>query len=119
MGTYALASTQISMPRLLFQWKHSKTPKQIKAGNMPTLVYIPKDVRALDVKLKQPPLSACFGTSQGKLLISHSVELGTMSRIRVLLSTGRNEVATAVVKLSAPSGIHFRYDDTQLIGDGA
>ncbi|TBU35808.1 trafficking protein particle complex subunit 10 [Dichomitus squalens] len=101
MGTYALANTQISMPRLLFQWRHSKTPKQIKAGNMPTLVYIPKDARALDVRLKQPPL----------------IELGTMSRIRVLLSTGRNEVATASVKLSAPSGIKFQYEDTQLIGE--
>ena len=57
MGTFTLASTQISIPRLFFQWKHSKTPKQIKAGNMPKLVYIPKDARALDVRLKQPPLS--------------------------------------------------------------
>lgn len=61
VGTFTLANTQISVPRLLFQWKHSKTPKQIKAGNMPKLVYIPKDSRALDVKLKQPPLSMLNG----------------------------------------------------------
>ena len=45
------------MSRLLFQWKHSKTPKQIRAGNMPQLVHIPRDPKALDVKLKQPPRS--------------------------------------------------------------
>ncbi|KAI1794522.1 trafficking protein particle complex subunit 10 [Ganoderma leucocontextum] len=101
MGTYTLTSTQISMPHLLFQWKHSKTPKQIKAGHMPKLVYIPKDAKALDVKLKQPP----------------RIELGTTSRIRVLLSTGRNEIATAVVKLGAPSGVSFRYQETELMGD--
>ncbi|PIL24147.1 hypothetical protein GSI_13900 [Ganoderma sinense ZZ0214-1] len=101
MGTFTLASTQISVSRLLFQWKHTKTPKQIKAGNMPKLVYIPKDARALDVKLKQPPL----------------IELGTTSRIRVVLSTGRNEIATAAVKLGAPSGISFRCEEAELMGD--
>ncbi|KAI0647217.1 trafficking protein particle complex subunit 10 [Trametes meyenii] len=100
-GTYTLFSTQISIARLRFQWKHTKTPKQIRTGNMPALVYIPKDLKALDVRLKQPPL----------------IELGTLSKIIVILSTGRNEVATAQVKLGAPSGIQFRYQETELNGE--
>ncbi|KAH9945954.1 trafficking protein particle complex subunit 10 [Epithele typhae] len=100
-GTYALFSTQITMSRLLFQWKHTKTAKQIRAGNLPTLVHIPKDHCALDVKLKQPP----------------RIELGIPSRAVVVLSTGRNEVASAVVKLGAPSGVTFKYAETEMIGD--
>ncbi len=46
------------------------------------------------------------------------VELGTSSRIMVILSTGRNDIATAQVKLSAPSGIQFRYEEAELSGDG-
>ncbi|KAI0724064.1 trafficking protein particle complex subunit 10 [Cerioporus squamosus] len=92
-GTYSLFSTQIATSRLLFQWKHSKTPKQIRAGNMPTLVHIPKDPKALDVKLKQPP------RSHGGL------------------STGRNDIATATVKLGAPSGIAFDYPETEVVGE--
>ncbi|KAI0636805.1 trafficking protein particle complex subunit 10 [Trametes polyzona] len=100
-GTYTLFSSQISIARLHFQWKHTKTPKQIRAGNMPTLVHIPKDLKALDVKLKQPP----------------RIELGTPSKVMVILSTGRNEVATAQVKLHAPSGIQFKYQQVELTGD--
>ncbi|EIW60047.1 uncharacterized protein TRAVEDRAFT_164477 [Trametes versicolor FP-101664 SS1] len=100
-GTYTLSSTEISIARLHFQWKHTKTPKQIRAGNMPALVHIPKDLKALDVRLKQPP----------------RIELGTSSRIMVILSTGRNDIATAQVKLSAPSGIQFKYEEAELSGD--
>ncbi len=35
-----------------------------------------------------------------------------------MLSTGRNDIATAVVKLGAPSGVSFRYEETELMGDG-
>ena len=47
-----------------------------------------------------------------------SVELGTTSKIRVVLSTGRNDIATATVKLGAPSGVSFRYEETELMDDG-
>ncbi|KAI0362291.1 hypothetical protein OH77DRAFT_1416520 [Trametes cingulata] len=100
-GTYTLFSSQISVGRLHFQWKHTKTPKQIKAGSMPTLVHVPKDLKALDVRLKQPP----------------RIELGTSSKIMVILSTGRNDIATAQIKLGAPSGIQFRYQETELSGE--
>ncbi|KAI0831480.1 trafficking protein particle complex subunit 10 [Trametes gibbosa] len=102
-GTYTLFSTQISIARLHFQWKHAKTAKQLRAGNMPALVRIPKDLKALDVKLKQPP----------------RIELGTSSKVMVILSTGRNDVATAKVTLGAPSGIHFKYQDVEMNGDDA
>ena len=50
------------MSRLLFQWKHAKTAKQIRAGIMPKLVRVPKDLKALDVRLKQPPRSTYVAT---------------------------------------------------------
>ncbi|CDO72874.1 hypothetical protein BN946_scf185002.g59 [Trametes cinnabarina] len=102
-GTYSLFSTEISLARLHFQWKHMKTVKQIRAGLMPTLVHIPRDVHALDVRLKQPP----------------RIELGTPSRVMVVLSTGRNEAATARIQLTAPSGIQFKFHDAEVIGEDA
>lgn len=119
-GTYTLSSTEISIARLHFQWKHTKTPKQIRAGNMPALVHIPKDLKALDVRLKQPPLSESSFTPRLWTFCADSqiVELGTSSRIMVILSTGRNDIATAQVKLSAPSGIQFKYEEAELSGDG-
>ncbi|KAI0709428.1 trafficking protein particle complex subunit 10 [Earliella scabrosa] len=100
-GTYSLFSTQITMSRLLFQWKHSKTAKQIRAGSMPTLVRIPKDLKAVDVKLKQPP----------------RIELGSPRKLMVVLYTGRNDIATASVKLAAPSGIMFTYTEAEVAGN--
>ncbi|KAI0327179.1 hypothetical protein GY45DRAFT_1328000 [Cubamyces sp. BRFM 1775] len=102
-GTYTLFSTRVSIARLHFEWKHAKTLKQIRAGNMPTLVHIPKDLKALDVRLKQPP----------------RIELGMSSKVMVILSTGRNDVATAQVKLTPPSGIQFKYEDAEVNGEDA
>ncbi|KAI0748290.1 trafficking protein particle complex subunit 10 [Daedaleopsis nitida] len=100
-GTYSLFSIQITMTRLLFQWKHAKTAKQIKAGSLPKLVRIPRDLRAVDVKLKQPP----------------RIELGTTRTLMVLLSSGRNDISTAIVKLGAPSGITFNYPEARVTND--
>ena len=55
----------MSIARLHFECKHMKTLKQIRAGNMPILVHIPKDLKALDVRLKQPPRSASSNPSCG------------------------------------------------------
>ncbi|KAI0665103.1 trafficking protein particle complex subunit 10 [Cubamyces menziesii] len=102
-GTYTLFSTRVSIARLHFEWKHMKTLKQIRAGNMPILVHIPKDLKALDVRLKQPP----------------RIELGMSSKVMVILSTGRNDIATAQVKLTPPSGIQFKYEDAEVSGEDA
>ncbi|KAI8998488.1 trafficking protein particle complex subunit 10 [Trametes punicea] len=102
-GTYTLFSTQISVARLHFQWKHAKTPKQIRVGHVPTLVHVPRDLKALDVRLKQPP----------------RMELGTPATVMLILSTGRNDVATARVQLNAPSGIQFKYQEADVGGDDA
>ena len=47
-----------------------------------------------------------------------SVELGATPKLLVVLSTGRNQISTASIKLSAPSGIHFEYGDAALDGNG-
>ena len=36
----------------------------------------------------------------------------------VVLYTGRNDIATASVKLAAPSGITFTYTEAEVVGNG-
>ncbi|KAF5365787.1 hypothetical protein D9758_003260 [Tetrapyrgos nigripes] len=99
-GTYLLESSEIRMSRLLFNWIYrkpstNKVPRLTKSSNM--LVRIPRDLLAFDVQLRQPP----------------RVEFGQSPTIIVAVSTGRNEVSKAVIRLSAPSVI-FDCQDVSL-----
>jgi hypothetical protein len=84
------------------------------------LVRIPKDLHALGVRLQQPyrsqrrPFSCAISTEN---LIVVLVELDTSSKLLVILSTGRNQVSQASLKLSAPSSIHFKYHEAVLDGN--
>ncbi|OBZ75937.1 Trafficking protein particle complex subunit 10 [Grifola frondosa] len=100
-GTYTLHSSEIKISRLKLQWTHAKIAKHHRTKEVPTLVRIPKDLHALDVRLRQP----------------QRIELGTPSRMMAVLSTGRNDIATATLKLSAPSGIQYKYPEATLNGD--
>ncbi|GBE82036.1 hypothetical protein SCP_0404120 [Sparassis crispa] len=101
-GTYALHSSQIKIARLVLQWKDNMISTWIKQQSvfkrLPSLVRIPKDLHALDVRLRQPP----------------RIELGTPPCIMVIIRTGRNDISTVTLKLSAPSGIRFHFADTSL-----
>ncbi|CAL1704950.1 unnamed protein product [Somion occarium] len=103
-GIYSLHSSQVRMSRLSLHWLHSSTPppsssSASRSKKPPTLVSIPRDIRALDVRLRQP----------------RRMELGTPARIVVAFNTGRNHVTRASVKLSAPSGVEFRHNEATLI----
>lgn len=47
-----------------------------------------------------------------------TVEIGKQSKIIVALSTGRNAVSKAMLRLSAPSGVRFDVDELTVEGNG-
>ncbi|KAF8212360.1 trafficking protein particle complex subunit 10 [Mycena galopus ATCC 62051] len=99
-GTYILESTEARMSHLVFQWTHRKaapgrTPLSRRNGL--SLVRIPRDLLAMDVRLQQPNL----------------IELGKPPSLLVAVSTGRNYVAKASIKFHVPS-VTFRYKHVTL-----
>ncbi|KAI0341805.1 hypothetical protein BDW22DRAFT_1377071 [Trametopsis cervina] len=104
VGKYSLHLSQVKIAHLILQWLHTSpaNAKNSKSKRPPTLISIPKDVRALDVRLRQP----------------RRIEVGGESRIIVVLSTGRNEVTKAMLRLSAPSGVQFETDKIAFEEDG-
>ncbi|THU92186.1 hypothetical protein K435DRAFT_829706 [Dendrothele bispora CBS 962.96] len=104
-GTFLLESSEIRMSRLLFHWTHRRTstPKVSRAGRTSgVLVRIPRDLQAFDVQLRQPP----------------RVQFGQSPSMIVAVSTGRNEVSKAILKLST-SSVTFDCQDTSLHTDGS
>ncbi|KAI0093548.1 trafficking protein particle complex subunit 10 [Irpex rosettiformis] len=103
MGTYSLHLTQFAIGKLVLQWLHTPplNPKSSKPKRPPTLISIPKDIRALDIRLRQPL----------------NIEVGGEPRIIVALSTGRNIVSKAMLHLSAASGIQFDTETIKIEGE--
>ncbi|KAF7978139.1 hypothetical protein HWV62_1583 [Athelia sp. TMB] len=98
-GTFVLESSEVRMSHLQFQWNHRKVGRS-SSGSV-HLIRIPKDARALSVRLRQP----------------HRIELAANSRLLVVLSAGRNEISKTSIRLSAPSGIIFDYAKASLDGE--
>ncbi|KAG6836752.1 hypothetical protein H0H93_003831 [Arthromyces matolae] len=100
-GTFLLDSSELSIAKLHLQWQHrslsSKTPL-IRKEN-PVIVHIPRDLLALDVSISQP----------------NKIELGEPPTLLVTVSTGRNHVVKASVKLAA-SGVTFLPKDARYTG---
>ena len=46
------------------------------------------------------------------------MELGTPACTIVALSTGRNDITEATIKLTAPSGVDFNHDQASLVNEG-
>ncbi|THH29639.1 hypothetical protein EUX98_g4553 [Antrodiella citrinella] len=84
-GTYSLHSAQIKMSNLVLQWTHSPPPsgKSRAAKRPPVLIQVPKDLHAVDVRLRQP-----------------------------------QRIQLAIIKLSAPSGVQFKYSKASIIEPG-
>ncbi|KDQ16168.1 hypothetical protein BOTBODRAFT_65084 [Botryobasidium botryosum FD-172 SS1] len=101
-GTFLLEQTEIRRAKLLFHWPQPKvTPSTISQSAI--LVKIPEDRSALKVGIGLP----------------NSIQLGSTPQILVTLSTGRNRVTKAILKLSnATNQIEFHVSDGQLT-DGA
>ncbi|KAG5732737.1 Trafficking protein particle complex subunit 10 [Termitomyces sp. T112] len=100
-GTYLLDSSELRVAKLCLQWQHRKPPKAFSTRKeTPVLVYVPKDLLALDVNVSQPD----------------KIELGEPPTLLVTVSTGRNHTKKAIVKL-ASSGVTFRPMDAYYSGE--
>lgn len=123
MGIYSLHLTQITIAKLVLQWIHTPplSSKSSRPKRPPTLITVPKDVRALDVRLRQP-LNSKRNSHSAKCelmcVVLCVVEVGGESRIIVALSTGRNVVSKAMLHLSAASGIQFDTETIKIEGEG-
>ena len=51
-------------------------------------------------------------------LISFSVELGIPPRVVLVLSTGRNDVSKAMLRISSPGGIQYQLEEAEVEGEG-
>ncbi|KAI6045646.1 trafficking protein particle complex subunit 10 [Pisolithus marmoratus] len=91
--------------RLHFQWNHKSgggagdawTPRKHAVP-----VHLPHHSESLDVQLCLPPSTA----------------LGTTPKLHLVISSGRNDLATASVRLSGPAGITFDFMNSQLHSNG-
>lgn len=125
-GTYILEQTEVTMSNLHLQWNHpTTTPKGSNKASRtkhdpPTLIRLIKDVRAFDARLKRPRSGKWAGRVT-TLLNSHGVvELGPgmSSKLLLTVSSGRNHVSRATLKLSGSPGVTFRFQESRLDDDG-
>lgn len=49
---------------------------------------------------------------------SQIVDLGAISRMSLVLSTGRNDISAATIKLAAPGGVKFDYANAHVQNAG-
>ncbi|KAF8559837.1 hypothetical protein OG21DRAFT_1453301 [Imleria badia] len=98
-GVYVLDNSEIQMSRLRFQWSHKSAGSSPAKETMLSLVRLPYNSRGLDIELRQ----------------SHEVDLGEVSQMLLVLSTRRNDISMATIKLSsAPGGVNFDYANAQV-----
>lgn len=115
---YVLDSSEIQMSRLRLQWGHKASGATIPPkGTVVSLVRLPHDPRGLDIQLRQShegrfSLSSVFIDAHGATL--QTVDLGATPRLSLVLSTGRNDISMATIKLSAPGGVNFDYANAQV-----
>jgi len=111
---------------LLLQWNHRPTPKSSSKASRtkysaPTLIRLVKDTRAFDVRLRRPRTGKQVDRTWLNFLNSYwVVELGpsTSSKLLLAVSSGRNYILKATLKLSGPPGVTFHVQDSALDGDG-
>ncbi|KAH9180489.1 trafficking protein particle complex subunit 10 [Lactarius sanguifluus] len=106
-GTYILDQTEVLVSNLRLEWNHRTATKDGKASRTkrvtPTLVRLVKDARAFDVRLKRPR-SVVLGP-------------GMSSKLLLAISTGRNYVSKAKLKLAGPPDVTFLFKESTLEGD--
>ncbi|KAG1754504.1 trafficking protein particle complex subunit 10 [Suillus lakei] len=101
-GLYTLESSEVVMSRVRFQWQHTATVATTSKRSNISLVRVPRNLRALDVQIRQP----------------QQTELGTTSRLLLVISTGRNDISRATIKPTPPSGVQFNYSAARLEAEG-
>lgn len=119
-GLYLLDSSELRMAKLYLRWQHKKPSSKAFPSRKETkvLVRVPKDLLALDVNISQPERSKfVFSSVFFWTADDCEVELGEPPTILVAVSTGRNHVVKAFVKLSS-SGVTFLPKDAYYNGGG-
>ncbi|KAI6109597.1 trafficking protein particle complex subunit 10 [Pisolithus sp. B1] len=114
-GTYVHESTEIQIAHLHLQWNHKGgggTGMALTSRKRAVLVHLPRNPESLDVQLCLPPNSL-------HPLSGRVAALGTSPRLHLIISSGRNDLAAASVKLSAPAGITFDFVNSRLHSKGA
>ncbi|KAG1756516.1 trafficking protein particle complex subunit 10 [Suillus paluster] len=101
-GLYALESSEVVMSHLHFRWQYTGTTATTSKRNHVSLVRVPRSLRALDVQTRQP----------------QQTELGTTSRLLLVISTGQNDISRATIKPIPPSGVQFNYSEARLEAEG-
>ncbi|KAI9446516.1 trafficking protein particle complex subunit 10 [Lactarius indigo] len=106
-GTYILDQTEVAVSNLRLEWNHRIATRNVRASRTkrvtPTLVRLVKDTRAFDVRLKRPR-SVVLGP-------------GMSSKLLLAISTGRNYVSKAKLKLTGPPDIAFLFKESMLESD--
>ncbi|CCL99344.1 uncharacterized protein FIBRA_01362 [Fibroporia radiculosa] len=104
-GAFAVQLSQLKLSGLVFEWVDANVSACLKGSKFkeaPKIVRIPKDLHAVDVRLRPP----------------QCIELGAPAKLTVALHTGRNTISTATLRLSTPSGIQFRFAEAVLEPQG-
>lgn len=104
-GTYVHESVEIRIARLHFQWNRKSgggAGDALTSRKHAIPVHLPRNPESLDVQLCLPPNTA----------------LGTTPKLHLTISSGRNDLATASVRLSAPAGITFAFVNSELHSEG-
>ncbi|KAG6865627.1 hypothetical protein C0991_000914 [Blastosporella zonata] len=101
-GTYVLDSSELRVAKLCLQYQHRKPPSKTPAirKELPLLVHVPRDLLALDVTISPPD----------------KIELGQSPMLLVAVSTGRNHIVKAIVRLTS-SGVIFYPKDAFYSGN--
>ena len=123
-GTYILDQTKVTVSNLHLEWKHRTTTKDGKASRTkrvtPTLVRLVKDAHAFDVRLKRPHSGKWYVTGAGRSKLARAVVLGPgiSSKLLLGISTGRNQVTKAKLKLTGPPDVSFFFQQATVDSDG-
>ena len=109
------------LAKLVLQRTHRKSGssgKVLRSARDVTLVRIPQDLLSLDVRVKQPDLSepTLQEVKSAQLLTPWTVQMGRKT-VLIVLSTGRNHVSRAKVKLSSQN-VQFEHTDAVLAPGG-
>lgn len=107
------------MSRVHFQWQHTGTVTTAPKRNQISLVRVPHSLRALDVQMRQPQQSKWYSLLDcNNFNLWIQAELGTTSHLLLVISTGRNDISRATIKLTPPSGVQFNYSAARLEAEG-
>ncbi|KIJ54451.1 hypothetical protein M422DRAFT_774766 [Sphaerobolus stellatus SS14] len=94
-GLFVLSTSEIAISNLVLKWDHKFHPNQSRypiTSQRSTLVRIPRDYGAVDVKVELP----------------RKIQLDAPQSILLTLRSGRNDIISSTVKFPSSMGIEFQ-----------